>query len=178
MKNLMTTICFVLSCLFINSISYGSTKNTDLGGDLLAQLKRRAGRLKKVKQKKSKLKEAPIEKKRYKITEAPEGWPYTACNEIIEDQLFLGDHTSGKTENLKELGVTHVISVCDVVRQAEGVKYLYINIPDVPESAEKLDERLDETFDFINTALVGGGRVLVHCNAGMSRSATVVIHWY
>jgi len=36
---------------------------------------------------------------------------------------------------------------------------------------------LYDCFDFIGAALAGGGRVLVHCSQGVSRSASVVISY-
>ncbi|MCL4148508.1 UNVERIFIED_CONTAM: hypothetical protein GTU68_013577, partial [Idotea baltica] len=44
---------------------------------------------------------------------------------------------------------------------------------DTPEFP--LIEILDECCEFIQASVVAGGRVLVHCNAGVSRSASVVI---
>ena len=40
---------------------------------------------------------------------------------------------------------------------------------------EAIIPKIKETKDFIDGCLRGGGRVLVHCNDGMSRSASLVI---
>jgi atypical dual specificity phosphatase len=49
----------------------------------------------------------------------------------------------------------------------------HISILDLPEV--KITEYFDECFAFINSALQAGGRILVHCMAGVSRSAAIVI---
>lgn len=54
-----------------------------------------------------------------------------------------------------------------------GIKYMGLNILDVPEA--KISIHFHETADFIERALMTGGRVLVHCMVGLSRSATIVI---
>ncbi|KAJ9575752.1 hypothetical protein L9F63_007398 [Diploptera punctata] len=70
--------------------------------------------------------------------------------------------------------ITHVLSlgikpiVLDV-----NIVYKCVDLLDVPES--NLLDCLDECFYFIDNALNSGGRVYVHCNAGVSRSPSVVI---
>jgi len=48
-----------------------------------------------------------------------------------------------------------------------------LNILDVPQA--KISIHFQETADFIERALMGGGKVLVHCMVGLSRSATIVL---
>lgn len=57
--------------------------------------------------------------------------------------------------------------------QDVGIKYMGLNILDVPEA--KISIHFHETADFIERALITGSRVLVHCMVGLSRSATIVI---
>ncbi len=54
----------------------------------------------------------------------------------------------------------------------DAFTYKSVEMLDLPE--EDLAARLSECAPFISEAMVGG-RVLVHCNAGVSRSAAVVI---
>jgi hypothetical protein len=55
----------------------------------------------------------------------------------------------------------------------DGIKYLVINIEDDPR--EPIERCFEHCFDFIDGAVSAGGRVFVHCMAGVSRSATVVL---
>ena len=76
---------------------------------------------------------------------------------------------------LKRNNVTHILQV------AAGFKpffpgefsYMVINVLDMP--FENLIRHFKTAVDFIKSAIKGGGTVLVHCYAGISRSASVVI---
>ncbi|CAG8508978.1 4732_t:CDS:1 [Paraglomus occultum] len=52
-------------------------------------------------------------------------------------------------------------------------KYLKIRIADVPSA--RISEHFDVCIKFIESAQANGGRVLVHCQAGVSRSTSIVI---
>lgn len=48
-----------------------------------------------------------------------------------------------------------------------------LNILDVPQA--RISLHFQEAADFIDRALLHGGKVLVHCMVGLSRSATIVL---
>ena len=48
-----------------------------------------------------------------------------------------------------------------------------LNVLDVPQA--RISLHFQEAADFIERALIGGGKVLVHCMVGISRSATIVL---
>lgn len=52
-------------------------------------------------------------------------------------------------------------------------KYKVVNIMDLP--SQNILIYLDKAIEFINRVVTNGGRVLVHCFAGVSRSASAVI---
>lgn len=94
----------------------------------------------------------------------------------IIDGLYLGDIQGASNMTLlKRNGVTHIMQV------AAGFKpffpgefnYMVINVLDMP--FENLIRHFKPAIDFIKQAIKGGGTVLVHCYAGISRSASVVI---
>ena len=53
------------------------------------------------------------------------------------------------------------------------LRYLVITLAD--NCMEAIIPKIRETKDFIDSSLRAGGKVLVHCNDGMSRSASLVI---
>lgn len=81
---------------------------------------------------------------------------------------------------LKARKITHILTVCEElppkfpnVIYIQEFTYHIISISDEPTT--RLCNHFTECLDFIHTAIEGGGEVLVHCFAGVSRSASVVI---
>jgi hypothetical protein len=54
----------------------------------------------------------------------------------------------------------------------EAYEYLVIDVSDV--SSENLESHFERCLKFVARALLDGGKVLVHCFAGKSRSSTIV----
>ena len=71
-------------------------------------------------------------------------------------------------------GVTHILNLAVGVEQAFPGEYLYksVQIMDLPET--RITDYFDECFAFITSASGQHSRVLVHCNAGVSRAPTIV----
>ncbi|CAI8002484.1 Dual specificity protein phosphatase 1 [Geodia barretti] len=92
----------------------------------------------------------------------------------ILPHLILGcAKDSSNLSVLRQLGVTAVLNVshnCPSLFQSQ-LQYMEIRVPDTYQA--DLLARLDEAFLFIDGVKASGGRVLVHCHAGVSRSATV-----
>lgn len=89
--------------------------------------------------------------------------------------LFIGGETpTGDAPLLRSYGITHVISIGQKPRQKiPGIKYTFVEAEDVsqfpirnifPKCTTLIDKEREE-----------GGAVYVHCRAGVSRSAAVVI---
>eukprot|EP00755_Sulcionema_specki_P034978 Sspe_Gene.104004::Locus_79880_Transcript_2_2_Confidence_0.500_Length_1044::g.104004::m.104004/K14165/K14165; atypical dual specificity phosphatase len=91
--------------------------------------------------------------------------------------LYLGGWTSGTDpDTLLRCNITHVVNAAagEAGRvERDGVTVLLLPAEDSPEYP-LLDRHLEDVIAFIRTGLGGGGRVLVHCMAGVSRSATLV----
>ena len=95
--------------------------------------------------------------------------------EIVSRKLFLSDVViAEKKWYLRKVGVTHVVNAS---QEADAFpheyKYLHIDIAD-NEDAD-MARYFVKCNAFIADAIAEGGVVLVHCRAGISRSATLVI---
>ncbi|XP_037537081.1 dual specificity protein phosphatase 26-like [Nematolebias whitei] len=105
------------------------------------------------------------------ISHADEVWP----------RLYIGDQQSA--ENLADLSkhrFTHILNAAHSKqgRQPEiyeGMNITYMGI----EARDSCDYNMSINFqpaaDFMHRALSRGGKVLVHCHVGVSRSATLVL---
>ncbi|XP_055291464.1 serine/threonine/tyrosine-interacting protein isoform X3 [Moschus berezovskii] len=97
--------------------------------------------------------------------------------------LFLGPYSSAmksKLPILQKHGITHIICIRQNI-EANFIKpnfqqlfrYLVLDIADNP--VENIIRFFPMTKEFIDESLQSGGKVLVHGNAGISRSAAFVI---
>ena len=91
--------------------------------------------------------------------------------------LFIG--SIGAAYNLPvllELGITHVVSITtgDGKIYAENFDYFHISEVHGNSLGGGLYDHFDSSYDFINNAIQDGGKVLVHCHQGLSRSVTVL----
>ena len=69
--------------------------------------------------------------------------------------------------------ITHVLSLGVEVEHFEAISYTYIPVLDLPEF--NLRKLFGQCFALIDAIREEGGTILVHCNAGISRSASIVI---
>ncbi|KAL6056823.1 tyrosine protein phosphatase yvh1, variant 2 [Balamuthia mandrillaris] len=100
--------------------------------------------------------------------------PFEA-NEVVPG-LWLGDYSSAcKKDELKQRGITHVLCVCKNAKFwfPEDFVYHRVTIMDAP--SENVVSHFPECIEFMESALLNGGAVFVHCMAGVSRSASVVV---
>ena len=95
--------------------------------------------------------------------------------EIIPN-LFLG--SVGCASNLEELQknkITHILCCASGMENKFPNKFKYYNVNLLDKETENIRIYLDGTYKFIDDALKNGGRVFVHCYAGVSRSASILI---
>ena len=100
----------------------------------------------------------------------------------ITDNLYLSSFIGAAEPNLQKYNITCVITVCrevpqiqtnlrsDTLKQIESIK---LDVLDKP--TESLARYFDYVADKINEVANKKGVCLVHCVAGISRSATMVI---
>lgn len=94
----------------------------------------------------------------------------------IEEGLYLGSLGAAQNRTvLKELNVTHILTVTHSNPPAHPNDFCYKVIQVLDKADVTLSLFFDECFAFIEEARASGGGVLVHCFAGRSRSATIVV---
>lgn len=96
------------------------------------------------------------------------------ANEIV-DGLYLGNINSVYDEKkLKELGITHIISVLAGFIPPFPEKFEYLVLDALDSENTDLSLKFEITNDFIENAMENNGKVLINCMAGRSRSATIL----
>lgn len=109
--------------------------------------------------------------------EQPQRLLPTSLNRLdkVQDGIFISNLTSAMDDNLlKKHGITHVINLSGFEYQKHpGIAYLDLPISDVP--AARIYTLFSVTNPYISSVLASGGAVLVHCQAGISRSASIVL---
>ena len=93
----------------------------------------------------------------------------------IFDFMYLGSEWNAS--NLEELNANKITHILNITREIDNFfpaifKYLNIREYDVEET--DLLKYWDETYNFILGCMQVGGRVLIHCKMGISRSASTV----
>ncbi|KAL0918545.1 hypothetical protein M5K25_010559 [Dendrobium thyrsiflorum] len=98
----------------------------------------------------------------------------------VTDNLFIGGALAAKSmHTLQYLGITHILCLClNEIGQSESqhpefFEYKNFSISDSDE--EDISSLFVEACDFIATVVNSGGKVLVHCFEGKSRSATTIL---
>ncbi|XP_066495717.1 dual specificity protein phosphatase 2 [Tiliqua scincoides] len=90
--------------------------------------------------------------------------------------LYLGScYHSSNREVLESLGITAVLNVSSSCPNHFEGQFLYKSIPVEDNQMAEISVWFQEAINFIDSVKNSGGRVLVHCQAGISRSATICL---
>jgi len=94
---------------------------------------------------------------------------------VLDSTLFQGRGDQSRNEVIMTtLGITHVVNISEHSNAfPQKIKYLRLPLDDMVST--NLSQHFHETYEFISDALENQGRVLVHCNLGISRSSTVTL---
>lgn len=109
---------------------------------------------------------------------------FSKPSEVLQDLLFLGNRDNAlDLDMLQSLKISHIVSVlCATdgieaevagVAQALGATRLLLDITDT--EGENIVVHFSHAFDFLEASRRAGGRILVHCVAGRSRSPSLVL---
>lgn len=99
---------------------------------------------------------------------------YFEIDEIIPN-VFISDFASAcETDKLQKIGITHIITVVIGIDEMypKIFNYMIINICD--RKHVQIYDYFDDSSNFIKKALDNNGKVLIHCQKGISRSATIL----
>ncbi|KAJ7063700.1 protein-tyrosine phosphatase-like protein [Mycena amicta] len=95
-----------------------------------------------------------------------------SIDEVIPSQIYLANLSAAQSSATRQqFGITHIVSVC-LDYPSSGPNHLVIPVNDC--EYDDLLIHLPEGCVFIQDALAQGGRVLIHCLMGISRSTTVL----
>jgi len=99
------------------------------------------------------------------------------CSEVLEGALFIaGYQVASDFEYLRRLQISHIVNTAaDICENCfpENFQYLTYYLKD--SNNEEISLLFYRTLKWIDEAIQKGGRVLVHCREGISRSSTMVI---
>lgn len=107
------------------------------------------------------------------------------CDEVYPG-IYIGDAAAAKNKTyLRMMGITHVLNAAEGCRYGQvdtghiyyrdmpSVRYMGFPMMDAP--TQDISRYFYVASKFIDSAISSGGKVLVHCLVGMSRSATCVL---
>ena len=94
----------------------------------------------------------------------------------IRDYLFLGGvGEAGPAEMLAALKITHIINATSEVANIFPDQFTYKQISLSDTTSSRLAPHFRSVMKFVDEARSAGGAALIHCFAGVSRSATLVL---
>ena len=97
----------------------------------------------------------------------------------ITDDIYLGDAATGASSKkfLKEHGITHIVNAAAELPNYFPDDFTYQRLDLYDKTSQTLGPALPKAYDFIKDALKDGGKIFIHCIAGISRSASVTIYY-
>ncbi|KAJ0680013.1 putative phosphoric monoester hydrolase [Helianthus annuus] len=101
---------------------------------------------------------------------------------LVTSSLFIGGALAARSVyTLQHIGIRHILCLCsNEIGQSESQRtdlFEYRNFSIGDEEDSNISEIFEEAHQFIDAVEQKGGKVLVHCFEGRSRSATVVLSY-
>jgi len=99
------------------------------------------------------------------------------CSEVIPGALFISSfQVASELETLQRHKITHIVNTAaDVCENRFPQHFSYLTYYLKDTNNEDISLLFYRTLEWIQNAITAGGKVLVHCREGVSRSATMVI---
>lgn len=99
--------------------------------------------------------------------------PDLNVGKVFEFLYFGSQDAAADLSILKSLEISHILSLGVFVPKYEGYIYKSIDMYDLPNF--ELSPIINECIHYIENVHNSGKRIFIHCNAGISRSPSVVI---
>lgn len=94
----------------------------------------------------------------------------------INQNIFLGNIKSSTNASiLKENNITHIINCASTDYPSTNSNISYFDIPISDDTTSSITPYLSKACEFIEKCIEQKGKVLVHCEEGISRSSSVII---
>jgi len=103
--------------------------------------------------------------------------PTWDASEVIPGFLWLGNKADSQFKSeLRRIGITHILNSSDNIPNYfdDEFRYKKLNILDFGQD-QGISRVFEEAKEFLDICREDGGKVLVHCLAGMNRSVTVIV---
>jgi protein-tyrosine phosphatase len=102
---------------------------------------------------------------------------HDVCSEIVPKQVYVSSYkVASDLAVLQRHGITHILNLAaDICDNRFPDKFFYSTYYVKDASGEDISMLFYRTLEWMQASLLSGGRVLVHCREGVSRSATMVI---
>ena len=96
----------------------------------------------------------------------------------ITNNIYLsGIFGANNLNKLKEYNITYIIN-CTKYKLPNFKNITYMNIPIDDTSNQNIEQYFDSSYNFIENAVNTNNNILVHCFAGRSRSASILIAYF
>ncbi|KAI6661397.1 Dual specificity protein phosphatase 2 [Oopsacas minuta] len=94
-------------------------------------------------------------------------------SEILEHLYIGSEEHASCISHLEENNITNVLNVAKGCKNYFKGDFKYHNLPVLDVCEEDISVIFEEAIEIIEKVRLDSGKILVHCNAGISRSATV-----
>lgn len=113
-----------------------------------------------------------IKQTEYNMDVCTDCWKKITISKVT-DNIYLSNYRYSKQyDKLKELGITRILTIGRELDPHLHNDFTTMHIPIDDHPSVPIRDHFDSTHDFIDK-----GKTLVHCYAGISRSATIVISY-
>lgn len=95
-------------------------------------------------------------------------------DEILPGVFISGCSPAADKETLQKLQITHIVNLASLFGNRFPELFTYLKIEIADSDDVDIKQHFYRVFRFIESTLTLGGRVLIHCNAGVSRAGAMI----